>query len=159
MTRFSNKEEFLAYVQEQRIAQLELRKIKHDEFWNNPPKLLDIRNVPELPTVGQELWDSFYVPKLIEAGAIQKKDLKDGHYYLGDHRRAKIAKWVEGENRFHYWRVKFNQCFIDKCEHFEDYSIYSVFVPINEVTEEEFNLTNENNNGNNNSPEGEWKNT
>lgn len=154
MTKFSSKEEFLAYVQEQRIAQLELRKKEHDELWNNLPKFTDIKDVPELPVVDQELWDSFYVPKLIEAGAIQKKDLKDGHYYLGDHRRGRVAKWVASENQFHYWRVKFNLCFIDKCQHFEDFTRFSVFVPIKEVSEKEFNLTNENNGSNNNS---EWE--
>lgn len=159
MPRFSNKEEFLHYVQEQRIAQLELRRKNHDELWNNLPKFTDIKQIPKLPSPEKEVWDSFYVPKLIEAGAIPKKDLKDGHYYLGDHRRGRIGKWVASENQFHYWRVKFNQCFIDKCEHFEDFTPYSVFVPIKEVTEEEFNLTNENDNGNNNRPERDGKNT
>ncbi len=150
MPRFNNREEFLAYVQEQQIAQLELKRIKRDELWNNLPKFTDIKQIPELPSVEKELWDSFYCPKLIEAGALPKKDLKDGHFYLGDHRRAKIGKWVESENQFHYWRVKFNLCFIDKCEHFEDFSLYSVFVPIKEVSEEEFNLTNENKDGDSN---------
>jgi hypothetical protein len=35
----------------------------------------------------------YYVPKLIGAGAIPKKDLVDGEYYIGDHRCTHIAKW------------------------------------------------------------------
>ena len=141
MSKFSSKEEFLAYVQDQLIKQKTIERKSHDDLWSNLPKFTDICKIPQLPVVEKELWESFYIPKLLEAGTISKKDLLDGHYYLGDHRRGKIAKWVAAENLFHYWREKWNSIFIDKCEHFEDYTPYSVFVPILEVSEEDWVLT------------------
>ena len=45
-------------------------------YWNHLPKLETPDQIPELPCVEKdEVWKSYYVPKLIEAGAIPKKDL------------------------------------------------------------------------------------
>ena len=142
MSKFANKEELKKYIEEQRILQKTSDKKKYDELWANLPKFTDINKVPDLPIVDKDLWDSFYVPKIIDAGGIPKKDLLAGHFYLGNHRRGKIGQWDAQQNRFLYWREKFSQCFIDSMEHFEDWSQYSVFVPIMEVSEKDWNLTN-----------------
>ena len=86
---------------------------------------------------------NFYVPKLIGAGAIPKKDLVDGQYYAGDHRNATIARWDANQNKFIYMRTKWNATFEDDCNHFEDDDGYALFVPIKTATEEEYRLNKE----------------
>ena len=81
-------------------------------------------------------WKDYYVPKLIEAGAIPKKDLIEGQYYIGNHRRANVAKWNGKE--FIYNREKFGNVFEDKCNHFEDDDGFALFVPIGIGTEEQY---------------------
>jgi len=144
MSRFKDKQEFDEFVAAQRAKDEAEYKRKHDERWANLRPFEKVTDVPNLPIVEKEEWDNFYVPRLIAAGAIPKKDLKDKGYYLGDYRRGHIAQWNAEENRFHYWREKWGACFIDKCEHFEDHSRYAVFVPIAESTEADYNLTNKN---------------
>ena len=115
------------------------RKIRVLEYWNNLPKFKSIVDIPNLPRIEDpEEWKRFYVVKLIEAGAISKGLLKDGAYYLGDHRRAKVARWDSVKNKFEYWRTKFSARYIDSCNHFEDDDGYALFVPIAEVTQEQF---------------------
>jgi hypothetical protein len=115
------------------------QKIRVLEYWNNLPKFKSIADIPELPRIEDpEEWNGFYVVKLIEAGAIPKGLLKDGAYYLGDHRRATVARWNAVKNKFEYWRTKFSAKYIDTCNHFEDDDGYSLFVPIAEVTQEQF---------------------
>jgi len=144
MSRFKDKQEFEEFVAAKKVQDETEYKRKHDEKWANLRPFEKVTDVPNLPIVEKEEWDNFYAPRLIAAGAIPKKDLKDKEYYLGNHRRGHIAQWNTEENRFHYWREKFGSCFIDKCEHFEDYSQYAVFVPIAESTEADYNLTNTN---------------
>jgi len=43
--------------------------------WENLPKINNPEDVPTLPRVDEKEWREFYVPKLIDAGAIPKKDL------------------------------------------------------------------------------------
>ena len=144
MSRFKDKQEFDEFVAAKKALDDAEYKSKHDKKWANLKPFQQVTDVPNLPIVEKEEWDNFYVPRLISAGAISKKDLKDGGYYLGNHRRGKIAQWHAGENRFHYWREKWGSCYIDKCEHFEDHSNFAVFVPIAEATEDDYNLTNTN---------------
>ena len=115
----------------------EERKQRIKEYWENLPKINTPRDVPELPRVDIQEWKDYYVPKLIEAGAIPKKDLVEGQYYFGEHRRANVAKWNGKE--FIYNREKFGNVFEDKCNHFEDDDGFALFVPIRIGTEEEFN--------------------
>lgn len=127
-------------LEEERKQRLQAIK----DYWNSTPlkKFENPGDVPNLPVTTKEEWDNFYVPKLIEAGAIPLDELKDGCYYLGDHRNATIAQWNSSDQLFYYWRQKFNQCFTDSCEHFQTFSRYAVFTPIREVSKEEFDSTN-----------------
>ncbi len=115
----------------------ELRKKR----WDNLKTFKTPQDVPEIPRVDANEYKEYYIPRLIEAGAIPKNDLEDGGFYLGDHRRAKIGKWIEDMNVFVYWRFKMGYYFIDKCNHFEDDDGFALFTPIKKVTEEEFNKT------------------
>lgn len=120
----------------------ELRKKR----WNNLKQFNVPQDVPEIPRVDANEYKEYYIPKLIAAGAITKGNLEDGGFYLGDHRRAKIGKWVEDMNVFVYWRFKMGNYFIDKCNHFEDDDGFALFTPIKKATEEEFNKTGKNEN-------------
>jgi len=129
----------------------EKKEIKRENFetlrrkrWDNLKPFQVPQDVPEIPRVGEQEYREYYVPKLIEAGAIPKVDLKDGEFYLGDHRRCKIGKWVADMNVFVYWRTKMGYYFIDKCNHFEDDDGFALFTPIKVVTEEEFTETGKN---------------
>jgi hypothetical protein len=114
----------------------EERKQRIKEYWENLPKINTPRDVPELPRVDIQEWKDYYVPKLIEAGAIPKKDLVEGQYYIGEHRNARVAKWNGKE--FVYMRTKFQNVFEDTCNHFEDDDGFALFVPIGIGTEEKY---------------------
>ena len=123
---------------ESQLTQIkEERKQRIKEYWENLPKINTPRDVPELPRVDIQEWKDYYVPKLIEAGAIPKKDLVEGQYYVGEHRNAQVAKWNGKE--FVYMRTKFQYVYEDICNHFEDDDGFALFVPIRIGTEEEFN--------------------
>ena len=74
------------------------------------------------------MWKTYYVPKLIEAGAIPKKDLIIGKEYLGSCRNSERAIW--NGKCFEYERYKWGTTYIDKINHFEDDDGYDLFVPI-----------------------------
>jgi len=112
--------------------------------WDNLKPFKTPQDVPEIPRVGEKEYGEYYIPRLIEAGAIPKKELEDGSFYFGDHRRCKIGRWNEAMNIFEYWRNKFGNYFMDKCNHFEDDDGFALFTPIKKVTEEEFNKTGKN---------------
>jgi hypothetical protein len=131
-------------------AEAQLRQIKAErekrikEYWENDlPKFNDPKDVPDLPKANEQEWKDFYVPKLIQAGAIPKKDLINGQFYIGNHRNAEVAKW-EGD-RFVYRRTKFTAVYDDYCNHFEDDDGFALFVPIRVGTEEEYNNNQVNN--------------
>ena len=94
-------------------------------------------DIPEIPVKPIEELRDFYFPILIKCGAIPKKDLVDGEWYYGEHRRCTVAKWDEKDNKFKYWRQKFNSNYWDICKHFEDDDGYAVFVPLRKATNEE----------------------
>jgi hypothetical protein len=123
-------------IDAQLIQVREERKKRIKEYWENLPKIVNPNDVPELPKVDEQEWREFYVPKLIEAGAIAKKDLVIDQAYIGDHRNATVAKW-DGK-QFVYNRTKFNMVYEDKCNHFEDDDGFALFVPIRTGTEEEY---------------------
>jgi hypothetical protein len=115
------------------------RKARLREYWNGLKPFTSAADIPQLPRIDDpEEWNNFYVVKLIEAGAIPKSLLKDGEYYIGDHRQATVAKWCAANNEFEYWRTKFSARYIDTCNHFEDDNGYSLFVPIAIATQEQF---------------------
>lgn len=132
-------EEFKELLKRQ-LAEEKLKKEKaFREHWENLPKLERPEQVPILPTrIPPEEWKDYYVRKLIVAGAVPKEDLEDDGYYLGEHRRATVARWNGERGVFEYWRWKFGNRFIDECNHFEDDNGFALFVPIREATEEQF---------------------
>ena len=132
----NNIEGFKLRAEAQLIQIREERKKRVKDYWENLPKINTRMDVPELPKVGIEEWEGYYVPKLIEAGAIPKKDLVEGQYYIGEHRRAVVAKWTGKD--FIYNREKFGNVYEDKCNHFEDDDGFALFVPIGIGTEEKY---------------------
>lgn len=120
----------------QQVKEERLKRIR--QYWENGlPKFKEPHDVPTLPRATETEWKEFYVPKLIEAGAIPKKDLVVGQIYIGDHRRTNCAKWT-GEN-FVYRRYDFGSFYDDYCNHFEDDDGFALFVPIRLGTEEDYN--------------------
>ena len=91
----------------------EKKEIKRENFetlrrkrWDNLKPFQVSQDVPEIPRVNEQEYREYYIPRLIEAGAIPKCALENGAFYLGDHRRGKIGKWNDAENVFEYWRFK-----------------------------------------------------
>ena len=107
------------------------------QYWENLPKLNNPEDVPTLPRVDEKQWKEFYVPKLIEAGAIPKNDLIHGQIYIGEHRNTTIARWNQETNKFLHMRYKFGWR-EDECNHFEDDDGFALFVPIRLGTQEEW---------------------
>ena len=91
--------------------------------------------VPPLPIVDKKEWREFYVPILIERGAIPKDKLVVGKRYYGSCRNASVAVWLG--DVFEYQRYKFGLTFPEKINHFEDDDGYDLFVPIRELEEGE----------------------
>jgi len=131
--------EFTAFAEKEK-AEIQLAKKKELlDRWNNLPRFDEVHQVPILPQVDDPReWSEFYVKKLISSGAIPKEALKDGEHYVGSHRRAQVARWNSEMGRFEYWRTKFNQTFIDYCNHFEDDDGFSLFVPIGTASKDQF---------------------
>lgn len=128
-----NKDELLNQLkQNKKTKKLELRKI-----WDSLPIFETENDIPELPITTQKEWDEYYVPKLIESGAIPKKELIHGQFYLGSHPKTKIARWNKITNKFEFWDNK-EPKFIKECNHFEDDDGHILFVPIKKSTKQEF---------------------
>lgn len=125
-----------AEAQLQQIREEREKRIR--EYWGNVPKFENPEDVPDLPRVDEKEWKEFYVPKLIEAGAIPKKDLIDGQIYIGNHRNANIQRWNAEKNKFDHMRYKFGWM-KDECNHFEDDDGFALFVPIKIGTEKDWN--------------------
>ena len=106
------------------------RRQKQLDAWNNLKPFNYTYDVPQIPIVPKEEYQEFYVPRLIDAGAIPKKDLIDKQVYIGGHRRCHVARWNKNDNKFEYWRNKFGTWFIDTCNHFQDDDGFALFVPI-----------------------------
>jgi len=140
-----NKDDIQKKYNELYKKQLEDRKEKQmahmKELWGNLKPFETPEDVPDIPVVDEKEYKEFYVPRLIAAGAIPKKDLVDEQIYIGQHRRCKVARWDAKEEEFRYWRNKFGQKFIDTCNHFEDDDGFALFVPIKLGTEADFEKT------------------
>jgi len=130
---------FEEYVTKDTEAQKE-RARKEIEAWNNLKPFKDIWDVPQIPQATMELHKNFYVPCLIAAGAIPKKDLIDGQVYIGRHRRCVAGKWNTSIQKFLYNRDKWGGMIPDDCNHFEDDNGFALFVPIKLGTEEEWKV-------------------
>jgi len=121
---------------EKLLAEKSEREKRIKEHWEYLPKFNHPNDVPDLPNVEEKEWKEFYVPRLIGAGAIPKKDLVVDQIYVGAHRQARVAKWTGKE--FVYNRTKFNWTYEDNCNHFEDDDGFALFVPLRLGTEEEY---------------------
>ena len=138
------KDEAKEWLEAEKLRLKKEREVRRREYWNTLPKIEKVADIPQLPYAEDpEEWKNFYVVKLIEAGAISKGLLKDGGWYIGDHRNATVARWCAEKARFEYWRTKFTARFIDYCNHFEDDDGYALFVPIGEATQEQFERNSE----------------
>lgn len=87
--------------------------------------------IPDLPVTDITTWNTLIIPKLIECGAIPKKDLIIGKKYLGSCRNSDTAVW--NGICFTYERCKYGISFKDKINHFEDDDGHDLFVPIKQI--------------------------
>lgn len=136
------KEKLKQQFEEQRAAEIVKRKLAMKEYWNTLKPFVNAHDVPTLPRVGKQEWEEFYVPKLIQAGAIKREDLIDGVWYYGDYRNSTFGKWDATKQEFGLWRHKFGY-YWDTCNHFQDDSGYALFVPLRTATEEEIKSQND----------------
>ena len=116
----------------------EVRKLEREErdrniieYWKTLEPFKDVNDIPSLP----KPLEQFHLDKLVECGAIAKKDLKIGQYYYGKCRNNDVAMWIGDE--FKYQRFKFGQYYTDAINHFEDDNGFDLFVPIRETEPEE----------------------
>jgi len=117
----------------------EERKLRIKNYWENEiTKFNNPEDVPDLPRVDKLEWEEFYVPRLIECGAIPKKDLIHDQVYIGNHRNTTVARWNQETNKFDHMRYKFGWM-KDVCNHFEDDDGFALFVPIRLGTEDDWN--------------------
>jgi len=132
------KEHFRKMKEDPEYRKIEKEKIANriKEDWLKMEPFKVVEDIPQLPVVDKEEWENFFIPILIKCGAVPKKDLKDGVWYVGDHRNCQIAKWDAEKNKFHHIRYKFGHM-LDDCNHFEDDDGYALFVPIREANENE----------------------
>lgn len=132
------KDAIKAKMEEHNRIALEERIRKIRERWNNLQRFNNPDDIPDLPRADKKEWEEFYVPRLIAAGAIAKKDLIDGQVYIGQHRNTDVARWNRETNRFDHMRYKFGWV-KDDCNHFEDDDGFALFVPIRLGTENDWN--------------------
>lgn len=126
-----DKEFLKLKIQKQLEHEREERARRIKEWWETETTpFKEPCDVPQIPRVEPEEYKNFYVPKLIQRGAIPKQDLVDGQVYIGDTRNATAAKWNAEKQEFEYWRYKFGNSYIDTCNHFEDDNGFALFVPI-----------------------------
>lgn len=119
----------LEEIKEIMRIQKALDEMKVKEYWENFPEFYDENQVPNLPIPLTE----FHVKQLVKAGAIAKKDLKNGTSYLGKCRNAHEAILHADKNVFIYKIHKFGDIFDEDINHFEDDNGYDLFVPIKEI--------------------------
>ncbi len=126
------KEDFNNKIEEQKIQ----RKINILEYWKTLKPFVLESDVPNIPKYSKEEHYDFFIPKLIECGAIPKNKLENGIWYYGNYRNSDLGKWNEEKQRFFIWRYKFGWM-SDDCNHFQDDDGYALFVPIREAYKQE----------------------
>lgn len=91
-------------------------------------KFEKVDDIPEFPRYeSKEEYDKL-VKAYIEAGAIPKKDLVSGEWYIGQSRSTNIAQWFP-HGGFHFPRYKMDGKYVDNIPHFEDDDGYDLFIP------------------------------
>lgn len=127
----------------------EIRRIKKNNstelrrIWDSLNKFESENDVPDLPITSTKEWEDYYIPKLIELGAIPKKNLKHGKFYFGGHPKTNIARWNSLSSKFEYWNQNEPNT-ISECNHFEDDDGHILYVPLKIGTKKEFDKTNNN---------------
>lgn len=101
---------------------------KQKNIWESLKHFECPEDVPEIPILNNTEEKHSLINKLIELGAIPKKDLVVGRTYVGSCRNSEEAVW-NGE-KFIYKRTKFGITYDEKINHFEDDDGYDVFIPI-----------------------------
>ena len=113
---------------------LKIKKLKanreqiYKDYWDNLKPFDTPDDVPFIPVCDTERYNNYYVPRLIQAGAIPKNELIIGETYIGNCRNADEAIW--NGKQFEYQRYKFGVTYTEKINHFEDDNGYDLFVPI-----------------------------
>lgn len=98
--------------------------------WDSDYRFTSVKDIPELPETDEETYNSYYLPRLISRGAIEKKDLISSSVYLGKGKNTTIAKWNSNSEVFEYIIMDLNlNKVIESCYHFQD-GIKNIFIPI-----------------------------
>jgi hypothetical protein len=72
---------------------------------------------------------------------LPKEQLVHGRYYKGRCRNATIARWNAESQRFAYWRVKFDQIFVEALQHpADDPPSIDVFRVVDELQNPKFEI-------------------
>jgi hypothetical protein len=85
-------------------------------------------DIPDIPIVDKDTYETIIVPNLIRCGAIPKDKLIVGKKYVGDCRNAQEGVW--NGKRFEIKRYKWGMWEDDTLNHFQDDDGHDVFVPI-----------------------------
>jgi hypothetical protein len=101
------------------------------KFFKKIKRFNNVDDIPIFQMTNKKLWESVYVPRFIELGAISKSLLQHGKSYMGKSRNTKIATWNKINQRFEYIRLKNNKPYKEVINHFEDDDGGDLFVPIN----------------------------
>lgn len=134
-----DKDEFTELVKELKPFLQEERKKNINEYWKNfNTKLNTPHDIPSINVFGED-YQNYVIPALIRNGAIPKNKIKDGHFYYGNWRAGNFGKFNKDQNGFEMWRSKFGHWYLDHANHFEDDDNMALFVPIREITEDQFN--------------------
>ena len=122
-------------LREKLIAEREKHKAEapriRKEYFENLKPFKSVDDIPDVPCVPAEEYESVIVPNLIRCGAIPKSDLEVGATYKGSCRNSSEAIWTGTE--FKYRRYKWGNYYTDTINHFQDDDGYDVFVPIEKV--------------------------
>ena len=91
-------------------------------------KFETLDDIPEFPRWDNEEEYHNLIETFIKAGAIAKKDLIAGAWYIGQSRSTNIAQWWP-HGGFYFIRYKLDGKYVDKIPHFEDDRGNDVFIP------------------------------
>ena len=122
-------------LREKLIAEREKHKAEapriRKEYFENLKPFKSVDDIPDVPRVSAEEYESVIVPNLIRCGAIPKSELEVGATYKGSCRNSSEATWTGTE--FKYRRYKWGSYYTDTINHFQDDDGYDVFVPIEKI--------------------------
>ena len=98
------------------------------EYWKTREPFKNEDDIPDIPKVKKEDYDSIIIPNIIRCGGIPKSELVIGKTYIGGCRNASEAIW--NGKTFTYKRYKFGDTLCENINHFEDDDGYDLFIPI-----------------------------